>query len=59
LEARTIPGMFRSVGLDVAVTRHLDHRTGDDVVAIHTLYYIVDLLAVQTRGAGAGFEMDG
>jgi hypothetical protein len=46
LEARTILGMFRSVGLNVAVVRHLDHRTGDDVVAIHSLYYIVDLLAI-------------
>lgn len=57
--ARTIPGMFRSVGLNVAVARHLDHRTGDNVVAIHSSYYIVDLLAVQTGAAGTGFEMNG
>lgn len=55
----TVPGSSCGHCLDVLVARQSDHGFGDHVVAVESLYLSIDLMAIETRRAIAGFEMNG
>ena len=57
-EPMPVPGAIRGDGFDAIVARHRHHGASDNISSIHFLYHGIDFVAVETRGAVAGFEMD-
>lgn len=54
----SVPRTACSHCLDVLVARQSDHRLCNNVISVDLLHMSVDLVAIETRRAIAGFEMN-
>ncbi len=54
-----VPRTFCCNGWKILVAGHRQHRASNDVVAVHALYHVVDLMSVEVGlGTSAGFKVD-